>query len=58
VLGLHFAQLRFYDAETRRFTGEDPSKSGRNWYAYCGDDPINWVDPWGLFVIFAMAVRF
>jgi RHS repeat-associated protein len=50
VLDIWFAQFRFYDADSRRFTQEDPVKDGRNWYAYCGDDPVNWVAPWGLFL--------
>ncbi|MDR3277773.1 MAG: RHS repeat-associated core domain-containing protein [Oscillospiraceae bacterium] len=49
VLELYFAQFRFYDAQARRFTQEDPARSGRNWYTYVGNDPVNWVDPYGLF---------
>ena len=37
-----------YDATARRFTQEDPIRSGRNWYGYVGNDPVNYVDPWGL----------
>jgi len=48
VLGLYFAQNRFYDAETHRFTQEDPIKDGTNWYVYCGNEPLMRVDPWGL----------
>jgi RHS repeat-associated protein len=48
VLDVYFAQFRFYDPNNRRFMSEDPIRSGRNWYSYVGNDPLNWVDPWGL----------
>jgi RHS repeat-associated protein len=51
VLELYFAQFRFYDATARRFTSEDPLRSSRNCYAYAENDPVNWIDPWGLFMI-------
>ena len=47
VLGLYFAQNRFYDAETHRFTQEDSIKDGSNWYVYCGNEPGLRCDPWG-----------
>ena len=31
-----------------RFLTEDPSRKGVNWYAYCGNDPINRTDPTGM----------
>ena len=49
VLGIYYAQNRFYDASTKRFIQEDPIKDGMNWYAYVGNNPINMIDPWGLF---------
>ena len=27
---------------------EDPIRDGENWFAYVGNNPVNWVDPWGL----------
>lgn len=30
---------------------QDPIRDGRNWYAYCGGDPINYTDPNGLTTI-------
>jgi RHS repeat-associated protein len=39
---------RMYDASTGRFISRDPIRDGYNWYAYCGNDPINIVDPEGL----------
>jgi hypothetical protein len=30
-----------------RFITVDPGKDGLNWYAYCGDNPVNRIDPDG-----------
>jgi len=48
VLDLYFAQARFYDQNDRRFISVDPIKDGVNWYAYCGNSPVVFVDPSGL----------
>jgi hypothetical protein len=29
----------------------DPIRDGANWFAYVNNDPVNWVDHWGLSVI-------
>ena len=39
---------RDYDSKLGRFTTQDPIRDGMNWYAYCGGDPINCIDAWGL----------
>jgi uncharacterized protein RhaS with RHS repeats len=39
---------RFYDTATGRFISPDPARSGTNGYAYCGNNPVNQVDPLGL----------
>jgi uncharacterized protein RhaS with RHS repeats len=41
---------RFYSPETGRYVSADPIGfwGGVNLFAYVGDDPVNWVDPWGL----------
>ncbi|HTO15785.1 MAG TPA: RHS repeat-associated core domain-containing protein [Edaphocola sp.] len=39
---------RDYSPKTARFTTVDPIRDGHNWYAYCSNDPVNFVDLWGL----------
>jgi len=46
--GLMLLGHRYYEAETGRFLTRDPIKDGRNWYGYCGNDPVNSADPSGL----------
>jgi RHS repeat-associated protein len=48
--GLHYNWHRFYDPETGRYVSADPIglEGGINLYAYVANDPVNWVDPWGL----------
>ncbi|WP_299971467.1 RHS repeat-associated core domain-containing protein [uncultured Roseobacter sp.] len=45
-----FYRARYYDAEIGRFTGEDPIKfaGGINLYEYVYNEPIGFVDPYGL----------
>ena len=49
TLALYFAQNRFYDADTHRFTQEDAVKDGTNWYVYCGNSPALRVDLFGTY---------
>ena len=46
--GLVYLRNRYYDPEVGRFITQDPIKDGFNWYSYCGDNPVMFVDPWGL----------
>jgi RHS repeat-associated protein len=39
---------RDYAPELARFTTVDPVRDGADWFAYVNNDPVNWVDPWGL----------
>ena len=48
VTGLSNYGYRDYSPKTARFTTVDPIRDGHNWYAYCSNDPINFVDLWGL----------
>jgi RHS repeat-associated protein len=58
VTTLDYAVNRFYSSQQGRFTQVDPSEMDAaslsnpqtlNLYAYCGNDPINQIDPNGLF---------
>ena len=46
--GLYNYGYRDYDPQLGRFTSVDPIKYKKNWYAYCGNNPVNFVDPLGL----------
>jgi RHS repeat-associated protein len=46
--GLYNYGYRDYKPEAARFTTVDPVRDGTNWFAYVNNDPVNWVDPWGL----------
>ncbi len=38
--GLKHLGARYYDPTTGRFLSRDPIKDGRNWYGYCGGNPL------------------
>ena len=46
--GSIYLRARYYDPSYGRFTSEDPARSGNNWYVYCGNNPIIFIDPYGL----------
>ena len=39
---------RDYAPQSARFTTVDPVRDGTNWFAYVNNDPVNFVDLWGL----------
>ncbi|MBU5451529.1 RHS repeat-associated core domain-containing protein, partial [Acetivibrio sp. MSJd-27] len=45
--GFIYLRARYYDSSIGRFTSEDPIRDGMNWFVYCGNNPINLVDPSG-----------
>ena len=56
--GLYYLQTRYYDPEVGRFISPDSidyadpeTINGLNLYAYCGNNPIMYVDPSGHFAI-------
>ena len=52
-LGMYYLQSRYYDAKICRFINADgyistgQGLTGYNMFAYCGNDPVNRVDPTG-----------
>ena len=46
--GLYYYRARYYNPHIGRFLQVDPARDGMNWYAYCGNNSINCVDPTGL----------
>ena len=47
--GLIYFGARFYDPEVGRFTTVDPARDGGNWYVYCSNNPIYFIDLDGLY---------
>ena len=48
--GLYYYGARFYDPTLGRFINMDPAKDGTNWWVYCANNPLRYVDPTGMFV--------
>jgi RHS repeat-associated protein len=48
--GLYYFRARWYDPVTGRWLSNDPIgiSGGLNQYVFCGNNPVNFVDPWGL----------
>ena len=45
--GLYYYRARYYNPYIGRFLQIDPAYQGMNWYAYCGNNPVNCTDPTG-----------
>ena len=44
-----YLRARYYDPSLGRFTQQDPAmEDGNNWYVYCANNPVLYVDPSGL----------
>jgi RHS repeat-associated protein len=51
--GLYFFRARWYSPETGRWISKDPIgiSGGLNQYVFCGNNPVNFVDPLGLWTV-------
>lgn len=49
--GLVYFGFRYYNPDTGRWLNPDPIEEwgGLNLYGYVDNDPLNWVDPYGLY---------
>ncbi len=52
-IGEVYLRARTYDPATGRWTAEDEVRDGLNWYAYCYNNPMFFVDPSGNIPIWA-----
>lgn len=46
-LDMIYLRNRYYSPGIGRFITEDPARDGANWYAYCNNNPVMFVDPSG-----------
>ena len=44
-----YLRARYYNAGTGRFTQRDSIMDGYNWYIYCNNNPVAFIDPLGLY---------
>ena len=51
--GFVYLRNRYYDTATGRFITEDPVQDGMNWYIYCNNNPLKYIDPSGLTYVIA-----
>ena len=48
--GSIYLRARYYNPKIGRFITQDPINDGLNWYTYCGNSPVMFVDPSGLWI--------
>ncbi len=49
--GLYYLRARYYDPTTGRFTQQDSTEDGYNWYIYGNQNPVMYIDPLGLYYL-------
>jgi RHS repeat-associated protein len=52
--GLYYYRARYYSPELQRFVSEDPiglDSGDVNFYSYVGNNPVNFTDPRGLYIL-------
>ena len=47
----YYLRARYYNPVTSRMLSEDPIRDGLNWYIYAGNNPLFYVDPFGLAMV-------
>lgn len=56
--GLVYMRARYYEPSSGRFISQDSKCDGANWYVYCKNNPVNYIDESGncplLFILFAL----
>jgi RHS repeat-associated protein len=55
--GPYYFGARCYDLEVGRFTSPDPARDGLNWYEYCRQNPLLYVDSDGFKPVKLTAVQ-
>ena len=53
--GLYYLMARYYNPVNGRFLSEDPVMDGYNWYVYCDNNPVIYIDPNGEAFMFLTA---
>jgi RHS repeat-associated protein len=56
--GLMYCNARYYDPTLGRFITEDPAKDGGNWYIYCANNALKYIDPNGKSAITAEVAKY
>ena len=46
--GTYYLRARYYQPTTGRFLTEDIVRPGTNWYVYCSNNPVSFIDSSGL----------